>query len=178
MVHCAAAAVLFSFSLLSCSRYREICFSTFPTPNFLQSLHQPLNYLIKSTLLGGISTQTWEHDILKRPYPAAVTPPHQISTLMNKSLTLYEATWALFWPSTIKYQLVLPYTDPLSPSNKLVPPYTHPVPPNTIQYHSVLTPYHDVPTFFFLAKSKIFNRLCVTLFMNHLQYTWSSFYRT
>ena len=88
VVHCAAAAVLFSFSLLSCSRYREICFSTFPTPNFLQSLHQLLNYLIKSTLLGGISTQTWEHDILKRPYPALVTPPHQISTLMNKSLTL------------------------------------------------------------------------------------------
>ena len=103
---------------------------------------------------------------------------NQISTLMNKSLTLYEGTWALFWPSTIKYQLVLPYTDPLSPSNKLVPPYTYPVPPNTIQYHSVLTLYHDVPTFFFLAKSKIFNRLCVTLFMNHLQYTWSSFYRT
>ena len=34
----------------SCPSYWKICFSTFPTPNFLQSLHQ-LNYLMKPTLL-------------------------------------------------------------------------------------------------------------------------------
>ena len=34
----------------SCPSYWKICFSTFPTPNFLQSLHQ-LNYLMKPSLL-------------------------------------------------------------------------------------------------------------------------------
>ena len=36
------------FLFHSCSRYWKICFSTFPTPNFLQSLHQ-LNYLSNPT---------------------------------------------------------------------------------------------------------------------------------
>ena len=97
--------------------------------------------------------------------------PHK-PNIFGKHITLATST-ALFWPSITKYRPVIPYTDPVPPSNNQcrllltkynqVPVSTtsywpsstkyHPEPPkidavplSTSKYCLLLTQYHQIPT--------------------------------